>query len=341
MTSKQALDSEAIHGLDAYEESVTVKPCNLGGSLKKLEIQKTMSRVIGLIVLLATIISLATMTAESGVSLQPNLEDPPERSGRSQFDDDPVRGENATEASDDLVDICLHSAHFSDSIPTPKTVYLAGRSGTMVPFPVYSTHEINDGTHPEIKKVLIVQHGYSRNAIDYFCAAYDTLAGTTLTNDEKENMMIIAPQILADGDTCWDVETGEQKFVKTDKPETWCGYPTFNIEGWLDGHLSHSSEYTESIYAYDIFNHLVELLGQTKQYPSLESVTLFGFSAGAQAIVRFALLPDFVIDNKHLKIRYIISNPSSFPYLDSMRPHHPVQKVVKHKILFDDKPSGT
>ena len=128
--------------------------------------------------------------------------------------------------------------------------------------------------------------------------------------------------IVLDRDICDD--HGHSININVSQSST-CDFPIWTSEGWKDGLKSVNFE---SLHSYDIFDLLVNSLVQlqsTNNLPSLKSIKLFGFSAGAQVILRHAIFPHY--DKRPNKdkngdgptISYVISDPSTYLYFNEMR----------------------
>ena len=75
------------------------------------------------------------------------------------------------------------------------------------------------------------------------------------------------------------------------------------------------------LYSYDVYNILIEKITNIELFPNLESIVLFGFSAGAQTLFRYAFLPSFNIQSlTNIRIKFVISDPSTYLYFDEKRP---------------------
>lgn len=243
-------------------------------------------------------------------------------------------------------------------------------------FPLYTTDDL-DVTHHGIKKAIILQHGNLRNGNEYFCAAINTLRTYAARTQNEEHVLaqenalpspinldeyvVIAPQFLIEDDYCW-YQSRLMEAIRLDPPST-CNLPivVYSNEGWKDGHLSllpRSADRNntnniwngERMHSYEIFNRLIDRLSDASYFPNLEDVTLFGFSAGAQTLVRYAAFPRLAPSRsstatpkqegrggqngevgvntksdtsigRNLSIRYVVSDPSTFMYLDETRPY--------------------
>ena len=94
--------------------------------------------------------------------------------------------------------------------------------------------------------------------------------------------------------------TGEAHFVsKTavfesgDDPED-CGLPIWRGGGWISGDKNINNQgpnATSDLYSYDVFNVMIDRLMDTDYFPNVESFRMFGFSAGAQTTMRYAIYP--------------------------------------------------
>lgn len=179
--------------------------------------------------------------------------------------------------------------------------------------PVYLSQDIReDKIYSHIKYAYIVQHGNLRNGFDYYCSAIHSLSQSSW---DETSYVVIAPQFLTENDTCWDASSTATK-VDILKGLS-CDLPIYTSEGWKDGHLSKTKP---GIYSYDIFNSIISELGNQSKYPNLEFVTFFGFSAGAQVALRYSLFSNFILTNPNLRVRYVVSDPSTFVYLSKERP---------------------
>lgn len=136
--------------------------------------------------------------------------------------------------------------------------------------------------------------------------------------------LIIAPQFLIDGDLCW--ADGAQQTVSTSQGVS-CGLPVWTSEGWKDGHQAvNRSSSTNPFHSYDVFNLLIERLRDKTLFPSLRLITLFGFSAGGQTVLRYSMWPkvpphsDSFDSNSSTSVQYVVGDVSSYLYFDARRP---------------------
>jgi predicted alpha/beta-fold hydrolase len=60
-------------------------------------------------------------------------------------------------------------------------------------------------------------------------------------------------------------------------------------------------------------------IGDVKYFPHVQKITLFGFSAGAQMLHRYVVMPKLNLNNDLVSINFVISDPSTFLYFTNER----------------------
>ena len=147
--------------------------------------------------------------------------------------------------------------------------------------------------------LVVVVHGALRDSDRYLTHARHAarLAGG--------DPLIVAPQFLA------DVDAGAAGL-----PD---GALYWDVEGWKGGYPALGSTSVSSFAAMD------SLLGQLAPVAPAghdPAVVVFGNSAGGQFVNRYAAVgrgPD-VLTGRGLRVRFVISNPSTYLYFDRERP---------------------
>lgn len=164
---------------------------------------------------------------------------------------------------------------------------------------VYRSHPLMKG-NAKARRALIVIHGAGRNADDYFPSG---MAGAFLAGD-LEGTVVAAPRFAGTGArNCEDkLAPGEIGFRCTG--DDWRG------GGPAVGH--------PSVTTYDVMDALVRHFADKKKYPLLKHVVLMGHSAGGQFLSRYAAASK--LEAAGVSVRYVVSNPSSYLYLDDSRP---------------------
>ncbi len=166
---------------------------------------------------------------------------------------------------------------------------------------VYRSHPL-DAPNPAITRALIVIHGQGRNADDYF----RTGVAAAFLAAALDNTVVIAPRFAShDGRGCQD---------KLDKDEAnW----RCSGDSWRSGAPAINFERLNS---YDFTDEILRKLARKDIFPNLKTVVVTGHSAGGQYVSRYVMASPVHETLPGLDIRYVISNPSSYAYLDPTRP---------------------
>jgi pimeloyl-ACP methyl ester carboxylesterase len=167
--------------------------------------------------------------------------------------------------------------------------------------PVYRSFAL-DTPNRAIDRAVVVLHGSSRNAHKYFprmtrVAAEDGLENRTL---------IVAPRFrLADDDR---PEGNRGNVVYWDK----------NKE-WKRGDLS-SGALPARIGSFAAMDALLRALGRRRLFPNLAKLTVIGHSGGGQFMQRYVVGQPPLPELSGVKVRYIVTNPARYMYLNEFRP---------------------
>ena len=115
---------------------------------------------------------------------------------------------------------------------------------------------------------------------------------------------------------------------------TWGGVSAQKVQAanvsayWGDGEWQQGTDNTPSpsnyTTAFDALETLLSTLLEKKSLPNLERITFVGFSAGAQLLSRWAYFSSVTLlfrpADSNVHVRYIAGDPSSYVYLDELRP---------------------
>ena len=79
------------------------------------------------------------------------------------------------------------------------------------PLPYYAYANIDQRDQREFKNVVVIAHGFGRNANEYFCSGVNALMKAQEGDQDKnigdrnlDNTLIITAQFLSPGDVCWN-----------------------------------------------------------------------------------------------------------------------------------------
>jgi hypothetical protein len=158
---------------------------------------------------------------------------------------------------------------------------------------LYRSHSLTQ-PNPDLRHALVVVHGASRNPENYFPSG---TAGAFLAG-KLETTLVIAPRFASRNDK---LAAGEIAYATAG--DDWrgggpaVGLPEVTAAGVIDKLLAH--------------------LNNKQLYPNLQSIVLFGHSAGGQFVNRYVAISKY---DSPLPVTYVVSNPSSYLYFDSSRP---------------------
>jgi dienelactone hydrolase len=175
-------------------------------------------------------------------------------------------------------------------------------NGQTVQLP-YCSNKLLDTPDPSVKRAVIVVHGSSRNAEDYYPRMRDAakMAGAL---DES---IILAPQFFEDEDK------GTFKLDQTNIPY-WDG-------GWREGDPSVSPK-TPKVSSYAMLDEMIKRLTNRSTFPNLQRVVVTGHSAGGQFTQRYAAgnqVEQQTVQPAGITMGYVVANPSSYVYFDTNR----------------------
>ena len=151
-------------------------------------------------------------------------------------------------------------------------------------------------------RALIALHGHPRDANKTFDAAVLAVQRA----DAFRDTLVVAPVFQVDA-------TRAAKCLTAGVPAAQPGDLLWTCSSWLEGGASTNGAGLGSFAALDAL--VVELV---RQWPSLRTVTIAGFSAGAQ-LVQHSI--GFAADAPAgVALRYVVADPGTWLYFDAFRP---------------------
>lgn len=174
-------------------------------------------------------------------------------------------------------------------------VVLGGGPGQSLIYRTYPLDRRNDA----ITRVLVNIHGASRDADNYYRS---TLAAAFLAG-ALENTLVISPRMASNNGTgCRDVLATNEI--------------SWNCNSWRSGGpaISHPS-----VTSFDFLDAILRKVARKEVFPNLRAIVVSGHSAGGQVVNRYEM-SNQVHDKLGVPVTYVVSNPSSYAYPDSVRP---------------------
>ena len=185
----------------------------------------------------------------------------------------------------------------AEDIPPPQVVMLAP-GAQQYAFAIYANNSLSE-INTSITRAIILEHGVKRDGDLYFETGLDFLHKAKL--DPAQNLLL-TPNFLTEGDSLSD-----------SKMALWRG------DNWMQG--QDSTHGKTGISSFRVFDDIAAFL-TSGRFPALKEIVFIGHSAGAQLMQRYAVLnnTDEKLRQAGVKVRYVISSPSSYLYLDNNRP---------------------
>jgi pimeloyl-ACP methyl ester carboxylesterase len=161
-----------------------------------------------------------------------------------------------------------------------------------------------------ITRGFVFVHGILRDADNHFRTA---LAAAFLANTLNDTI-IVTPRFASnnsasgnDAGNCRDILASEESnwICDNQRPDTW------RSGGREIGGNKLSS--------FDFMDEILRRLARKEVFPNLKTIVVAGHSAGGQFVIRYAMLNQ-VHDKLGTAILYVVANPSSYAYVDNLRP---------------------
>lgn len=176
--------------------------------------------------------------------------------------------------------------------------------------PVFNTNTIEvvrsfslTKTHCAVTRAIIVLHGRDRDPENYFDYIWDSAYSTSHTTDS----LIISPYFREE----LDVRQTTDLYWKRSAG-------TASQYDWAMGGQSYSPVAFSS---YSVIDKIISSIKTSNKFPNLKTIVVVGHSAGGQLAQRYALSGNYNNQNfTDTRFSYIVGNPSSYAYLNDMRP---------------------
>jgi pimeloyl-ACP methyl ester carboxylesterase len=166
---------------------------------------------------------------------------------------------------------------------------------------MYRSHALGS-KNVDIVRALIVVHGAGRDADNNFRSA---LAAAFLAGAQDDTVVISLRFASTNGAGCAD--------KVADREATWeCWGPArWTVGGGAVGE--------DRVTTFDVVDEVLRRLARRDSFPNLRAIVVAGHSAGGQLVSRYQMANQ-VHETLGVNVTYVIANPSSYAYLDAVRP---------------------
>ena len=200
-----------------------------------------------------------------------------------------------------LTALALVPAAASAAAPCATTsctewIVMAGGPHRSLIYRTFPLTERND----TITRALVMVHGAGRDADNYFRTAVAAafLAGAL------DDTIVIAPRFASRDGGCTDTLAANEV--------SW----SCSGDSWRSGGVASSGG---SLTSFDFADEILRKLAHKPTFPNLRTIVFAGHSAGGQFANRYGMA-NRVHDSLGVPVHYVVSNPSSYAYLDATRP---------------------
>jgi len=171
-------------------------------------------------------------------------------------------------------------------------------AGTAYPFAVYSNIDLRR-PDPGIQRAVVFVHGVQRDADRYFGVGLGLLQAARL---DASSTVLLVPHFLTASDPSPDGRI-----------------PLWRGGNWMQCQESRGKE---AINSCGVLDDIARYLSADKRFPVLKEIVFIGHSAGGQLMQRYAVLnnSEEALRKAGIRVRYVVSSPSSYLYLDANRP---------------------
>lgn len=174
---------------------------------------------------------------------------------------------------------------------------------------VYRTFPL-ETKNEHVRRAFVFVHGINRDADNHFRTA---LAAAFL-DKALDDTLIVAPRFASKSGipgnkagNCGDTLAPDEAnwICDAQRPDTW------RSGGNAIG--------GDNLSSFDFMDEILRRLSDRKLFPNVKAIVVAGHSAGGQFVVRYAML-NHVHDSLGIPILYLVANPSSYAYVDKLRP---------------------
>src|SRR5438477_2062237 len=167
-----------------------------------------------------------------------------------------------------------------------------------------------DRKNESITRAFVLVHGINRDADNHFRTA---LAAAFLAGTLNETA-IVAPRFASNSSVVGNHDGNCGDALAPDEANWICDPP--RPDTWRSGG---GEVENEKLTSFDFMDEIIRRLARKEVFPNLKTIVVAGHSAGGQFVMRYEM-SNQVHDSVGVPVSYVVSNPSSFAYVDTLRP---------------------
>jgi len=186
-----------------------------------------------------------------------------------------------------------------------QTMQLPNDSGDQFNFDMYSNYDFIDDpeyTYNSINQLVIVVHGLTRNANDYFSYMASSLQSINM----EQSSLIISPYFRDNGNA-----STEELFWDT---------------RWREG--ANSGNTNASISSFTVIDAIIEKVVSSGNFPNLSTIFVTGHSSGGAFAQHYSLSNRVENIHTNINFEYGIANNQYFYYPDGVRYDENMQQFI-------------
>ena len=181
---------------------------------------------------------------------------------------------------------------------------------------VYRSHALQT-RNDAITRAVVIVHGGSRDAHNNFrhVVAAGFLAGGL------DDTAIVSPRFASNeenvGAASGENTVAAARAVPRDAlaPNELNWISQFGSRHWNAGGVAVNAKVT----SYEVIDEILRKLARKDVFPNLKTIVVAGHSSGGQFVSRYQMV-NRVHEQLGVSVRYLVSNPGAYTYLDNMRP---------------------
>lgn len=194
-----------------------------------------------------------------------------------------------------------------DAGPTcTEWIGIPGQSKRLI---IYRSHSL-EKPNPSVTRAFILVHGILRDADSHFRTA---IAGAFLAG-RLDDTIVIAPRFASNSGVSGNGAIGCHDSLALNEAN-WICDPQ-RPDSWRSG----GSEVEDAqVTSFDFLDSVIGKLADRRLFPNIKAIVVAGHSAGGQFVMRYAMASTKSAPPE-ISLSYIVANPSSYAYLDDVRP---------------------